>query len=50
VESDVDFYLTFTNPALPYLKGFKERLVKRYGDWVLEDSFVIDLIDYDALK
>jgi len=50
VDSDVNFYLTFTNPALPYLKGFKERLVKRYGDWVLEDSFVIDLIDYDALK
>lgn len=48
--SDVDFYLTFTNPALYYLEAFKERLIRRYGYWILEDSFVIDLIDYEALK
>ena len=50
VTSEVDFYLTFTNPALYYLEKFKERLSRRYGDWILEDSFVIDLVDYDALK
>jgi len=50
VDSGVDFYLTFTNPALYYLEKFKELLARRYGDWVLEDSFVINLVEYKSLK
>lgn len=44
------FYLTFTNPDLDNLDRFKEKLVQRYGDWIIEDSFVIDLVDYNATK
>ncbi len=43
------FYITFTNPDLRNLDWFKKILINRYGDWVLKDSFVIDLIKYDAL-
>jgi len=49
VDSGVDFYLTFTNPDPYQLEVFKERLVARYGDYILNDHFVIDLIDYEAL-
>jgi len=45
-----EFYITFTNPEAGALSGFKKRLIKRYGDWVLDDSFVIDLIKYKALE
>lgn len=44
------FYLTFTNPDLENLERYKESLVQRYGDWIIEDSFVIDLVDYNATK
>lgn len=50
VDSGINFYLTFTNPDKDHLDEFKERIVGRYGDWVLDDHFVIDLIDYEALK
>lgn len=50
VSSGINFYLTFTNPDLHYIEQFKEKITKRYGEFVLEDSFVIDLIEYDALK
>lgn len=50
VAASVNFYLTFTNPDLSYLDVFKEKIVKRYGESVLDDSFIIDLINYDALK
>jgi len=50
VASGVSFYLTFTNPALSYLEDYKEKLVRRYGRSVLDDSFTIDLIEYEALK
>jgi len=50
VQTGPEFYITFTNPDLQYLDKFKERLVNRYGDWVLDDSFVIDLIKYEALE
>jgi pyruvate-formate lyase-activating enzyme len=50
VDSGIDFYLTFTNPDKDHLDEFKEKIVGRYGDWVLDDHFVIDLIDYEALK
>ena len=45
-----NFYITFTNPDLRRLDKFKKELIDRYGDWVLKDSFVIDLIKYEALK
>ena len=50
IESKLNFYLTFTNPDLSYIEEFKNRLISRYGKWILEDSFVIDLVDYEALK
>ena len=50
VDSGINFYLTFTNPDKDHLDAFKERIVARYGDWILNDHFVIDLIDYEALK
>lgn len=49
VECGVPFYLTFTNPDKQHLDRFTARLKDRYGPGVLEDSFVIDLIDYNAL-
>jgi uncharacterized Fe-S cluster-containing radical SAM superfamily protein len=51
--SVIEFYITFTNPDINYLEEFKTKLVERYGEWAhyaLRDSFVIDLIEYDALK
>ena len=50
VESGANFYLTFTNPDLHYIDNFKETVAKRYGNSVLEDSFTINLVDYEALK
>lgn len=50
VDSGIDFYITFTNPDKDHLDEFKERLCSRYGDWILEDHFVINLINYEALK
>ena len=50
VNSGINFYLTFTNPNKNYLDEFINGLVKKYGDVILEDSFVIELIDYEALK
>ena len=44
------FYVTFTNPSLRSLDRFKKKLINRYSEEVLRDSFVIDLIKYDALK
>ena len=42
--------MTFTNPDMNHYDSFIERLCKTYGDKILKDSFIIDLIDYDALK
>ena len=50
VDSSIDFYLTFTNPDPDHIEEFKERLALRYGDDILDDHFVIDLVDYEALK
>jgi len=51
--SSIEFYLTFTNPDKNHLEEFKSKLVERYGEWgewALRDSFVIDLIKYNALE
>lgn len=45
-----EFYITFTNPDLKNLDRFKQKLINRYSEEVLKDSFVIDLIKYEALK
>jgi pyruvate-formate lyase-activating enzyme len=50
VDSGINFYLTFTNPALSYLDQFKDKIIKRYSESTLDDSFVIDLKQYEAVK
>jgi hypothetical protein len=50
IKSEINFYITFTNPDVKSLDNFKDVLIKRYGKGILEDSFVIDLIQYDALE
>lgn len=50
VESKMNFYLTFTNPNMDYYDNFVENLAKRYGEWVLNDQFIIGLKNYDALE
>jgi len=47
VNSGVSFYLTFTNPGKE-LVAFKATLAQRFGTSALKDSFVIDLIKYNA--
>ena len=46
----VNFYLTFTAPDPFTLPIFKEQLVKRYGEDILNDSFIIHLKQYEAIK
>lgn len=50
VESGINFYFTFTNPDKEKLDEFKEFLGWRYGDNILDDHFIIDLVEYEALK
>jgi len=47
VETNVDFYITFTGIPNPILKA---NLLDRYGAWILEDSFIIPIINYGALN
>lgn len=49
VKHGVPFYLTFTNPDREHYPAFCEDLVRRFGPEIMKDSFIIDLIDYDAL-
>lgn len=48
VKSELDFYVTFTNPDMNHYDEFCEKVRTRLGDRVLEDSFIIPLIEYDA--
>lgn len=50
VESGVNFYMTFTNPDMDSLFTFKETVARKYGEAVLDDHFVIDIVDYEALR
>jgi uncharacterized Fe-S cluster-containing radical SAM superfamily protein len=45
----LNFYITFTNPDPDGLEPFKETITRKYGELVLEDSFVIELKHYSAL-
>lgn len=47
---NINFYLTFTAPDPVALPGFMNELTKRYGKDILDDSFVIQLKQYDAIK
>jgi hypothetical protein len=46
----VNFYLTFTAPDPINLSRFCNDLEYRYGGDILNDSFVIKLKQYDAIK
>lgn len=46
----LNFYLTFTAPDPFKLPLFKQELIKRYGESILDDSFIIDIKQYDALE
>lgn len=50
VAAGLNFYLTFTNPDLNYIDEYEEILIKRYGKDVLNDSFIIGVVDYEALE
>ena len=47
---EVPFYITFTNPDMNHYEEFCDTLRKRYGARILEDSFVIKLIEYEATR
>ena len=49
VHSNINFYITFTNPDI-YTYAFQSKLIKRYGSDILRDSFSIELIKYKALE
>jgi pyruvate-formate lyase-activating enzyme len=46
---NVPFYLTFTNPDMNHYAEFRVKLVKRFGEQVLNDSFIINIVNYNAL-
>lgn len=50
VESGVNFYITYTNPDKKWLSRYNKLLENIYGSKILDDHYVIDLIEYDALK
>ena len=50
VKSEINFYITFTNPDKKLLDNFKCKLISLYGDKILDDSFIIDIIQYKALS
>lgn len=50
VNSGINFYLTFTNPDLYYMDYFTIKLKRLFGDRVMNDSFIINLKQYEAIK
>jgi pyruvate-formate lyase-activating enzyme len=50
VDNNLNFYLTFTNPDLSYYDEFVKQLMTTYDKRIMDDSFVINLVDYNALK
>lgn len=50
VECKLPFYLTFTGMTDYSVEFFNSIVVKRYGKQILNDSFSIQLIKYEALK
>lgn len=50
IETGLNFYITFTNPDVSKLHWFKNLLKHHFGSRILEDSFVINLVNYKALE
>jgi len=50
VKSGLNFYITFTNPDPKNLSAFENKLTTMFGSEILEDSFIIDLVKYEALN
>ena len=50
VNSGINFYITFTNPDMFYINKFKDKLTSLYGEHILDDSFIIDIKKYEAIK
>lgn len=46
----VPFYLTFTNPDMEHYEMFLDRIKVSFSEELLKDSFVINLIEYEATK
>lgn len=47
---NVPFYITFTNPDMDYYEDFVNYVKNRFNDAILDDSFVIELKEYDTVK
>lgn len=50
MNSNLNFYLTFTNPELSLMEEFTYNLKKLFGNKVMDDSFVINIKQYNAIK
>jgi uncharacterized Fe-S cluster-containing radical SAM superfamily protein len=50
VEAGVNFYFTFTNPDPKHILQFIERMELTYGKEIMNDAFIIDLQEYEAIK
>jgi organic radical activating enzyme len=48
VEAKINFYITYTNPEEKFRPAFEYKMKYHFGSDILNDSFVIPLIDYDA--
>jgi len=49
VVNKVPFYITLTNPDMDYYRELRGQIFLHFGQKVLEDMFIIDLIEYDAV-
>jgi len=50
IVADVNFYITFTNPDKTNLSKFMLEMSLEFGDSIFEDSYIIDLVIYEAIK
>jgi organic radical activating enzyme len=50
INSGLNFYLTFTNPDLSLMELFSDKLKRLFGDSIMDDSFIIDIKQYEAIK
>ena len=50
VDCGLPFYLTYTGMTNQSIESFRNLVIKRYGEQVVDDNFAIQLIQYDALK
>lgn len=50
VDCGLPFYLTYTGMTDQSVEFFKNVVIKRYGEQIINDSFAIQLVQYNALK